>query len=424
MVEAASPARPAAATHHRRADCRLCGGRELRLVLSLTPTPPANAFVPASALGQAQPVFPLDVFLCMTCGHVQLLDVVDPRLLFENYVYVSSTSPTFVRHFEAYAQAVNDRFRPSRQAFVVDVGSNDGTLLKAFKNKDFRVLGVDPARDIAARATAEGIETWPEFFTVDLARRIRSERGPATIVTANNVFAHADDLAEIATGVRLLLAPDGVFVFEVSYLVDVYEKTLFDTIYHEHLAYHAVKPLRRFFAKHGMELFAVERVASHGGSLRGFAKLGGGPWPADGSVEALVALEDRLGLDRVETLAGFAARIDRLKQELRSLLASLKAEGKRIAGFGAPAKATTLMYHFGLGPDVVDFIVDDSPWKQGLFSPGLHIPVVAAEAIYRRRPDYLVVLAWNFAASIMEKHSRYAGEGGHFIIPLPKVEIH
>lgn len=409
----------------RREDCRLCGSRDVALAFALKPTPPANAFVPASPPPAPQRTFPLDVFFCRSCGHVQLLDVVDPRALFEHYVYVSGTSPSFVRHFDDYAAAVVRRTGAGAGGLVVDIGSNDGTLLKAFKNHGLAVLGIDPAKEISARATAEGVETWIDFFSDALARRIRDERGPAAVVTANNVFAHADDLAGIAEGVAALLASDGIFVFEVSYLLDVYEKVLFDTIYHEHLAYHAVAPLIPFLRRHGLELFAVERVGSHGGSLRGYARRAESKrWPVEASVGDAITQEAKLGLDRLETFVGFAKRIDALKAELGRLLGDLKAKGKRIAGFGAPAKATTLMYHFGLGPDTIEFIVDDSPWKQGLLSPGLHIPVVSADAIYDRRPDYMVLLAWNFAEPIIQKHARYVAEGGHFIVPLPKLEVH
>jgi SAM-dependent methyltransferase len=418
-----NPAETGAPDCRRRPDCRLCGSRRLTRVLALTPTPPANAFVSAAELNKSQPRFPLDVFFCEDCGHVQLLDVVDPRVLFENYVYVSGTSPVFVRHFEDYARAVLERFRPAARSLVLDIGSNDGTLLGFFRDGGMKVLGIDPARAIAAAANARGIETWTDFFTLGLAARIRTERGPAAVVAANNVFAHVDDLAGVAEGIAALLAPDGVFVFEVSYLVDVYEKTLFDTVYHEHLAYHSVAPLVRFFAAHGLELFAAERVDSHGGSLRGFAQLQGGPRLTDGSVAALVALEKSLGLDRAATLAAFGRKIDAARESLRGLLLGLKQTGKRIAGFGAPAKATTLMYHFGLGPDVIEFIADDSPLKQGLFTPGLHVPVLAPEAIDLRRPDYLLILAWNFARPIMAKHARFAAAGGRFIVPLPTVEV-
>lgn len=409
---------------HRRTACRLCGGKKLALVLSLEPTPPANAFVAANILDRPQERFPLDVFFCEACAHVQLLDVVDPRLLFENYVYVSGTSPVFVKHFEDYAGAVVNRFSLAKDDLVVDIGSNDGTLLTVFKRLGMTVLGIDPARDIARAATERGIETIADFFTPALARDIQSRHGFAAVVTANNVFAHADDLSGIIGGVRALLRPDGAFVFEVSYLVDVFENTLFDTIYHEHVAYHSVKPLKRFFADNGMELIAAQRVDSHGGSLRGMAQLKGGPHQPDSSVEQLVALEEKLGLDRVETLQNFGRKINAVKEELSGILKRIKSEGKSVAGFGAPAKATTLMYHFGIGPETIDFIVDDSPLKQGLYSPGYHIPIVSSKAIYERKPDYLVVLAWNFARSIMEKHSAFREAGGHFIVPLPKIEVH
>lgn len=407
----------------RRTSCRLCGSGALERVLSLTPTPPANAFAPKSELNVAQPVFPLDVFFCSTCGHVQLLDIVDPNVLFENYVYVSGTSPVFVKHFEDYAADMIGRFGPATGAFIVDIGSNDGTLLGFFKRAGMNVLGVDPARVIAEDATRRGIETWAGFFSPDMAARICAERGPATIVTANNVFAHIDDLGAVLAGVRSLLAADGVFAFEVSYLGDVVEKTLFDTIYHEHLSYHSVKPLVRFFAANGMELIEALRVSSHGGSLRGIAQLKGGPRKVGASVAEMLAYEARVGLDRAETLVKFGHDIEAIRVELSHLLRGLKTQGKSIAGFGAPAKATTLMYHFDIGSEIVDFVVDDSPLKQGLFTPGLHIPVVPASEIAIRRPDYLVVLAWNFASAIIAKNSAFRDNGGHFIVPLPRVEV-
>jgi SAM-dependent methyltransferase len=375
-------------------------------------------------LKKPQQVFPLDVFFCENCAHVQLLDVVDPRVLFENYVYVSGTSPAFVAHFENYANDLLGRFKPAAGSLVVDIGSNDGTLLRFFQKAGMNVLGIDPAKNIAENATRSGVETLPQFFTTALAKEISATRGTAKIITGNNVFAHIDDLKGVVDGVRTLLAPDGVFAFEVSYLLDVYENTLFDTIYHEHLDYHSVKPLVQFFHANGMELIEAIRVPSHGGSLRGIAKKAGGPHPAGASVQQCVDLEAKLGLHKAETFVQFGRNIDALKNELGKLLRRLKAEGKSIAGFGAPAKATTLMYHFGIGPDLIDFIIDDSPLKQGLFSPGLHIPVLPAAAIAERKPDYLVLLAWNFAGPIMQKNEAYKKQGGRFIVPIPKVEVH
>ena len=390
-------------------------------MFSLTPTPPANAFVTADQLDQTQPVYPLNLFFCEECSHLQLLDVVDPAELFRNYVYVSGTSASFVKHFEDYAKICIDRFALSDGSLVVDIGSNDGTLLKIFKQKGLEILGIDPARSIAEAATAGGIETWPEFFDQNVADQIKQEKGPASLITANNVFAHADDLSGIASNIRSLLTPDGVFVFEVSYLGDVFEQTLFDTIYHEHVAYHSVIPLVKFFETNSMEFFAADRIDSHGGSLRGMVQLSGGPLRADGSVAELIKYEKKLKLDKAATWTGYANKIDALRKELVDLVTGLKKAGKSIAGFGAPAKATTLMYHFDIGPNIIDFIADDSPLKQGLFSPGFHIPVLAGDAIYEKAPDYVVLLAWNFAPQIMANHQKYLDGGGHFIVPLPNV---
>ena len=409
---------------HRRTTCRLCGGQHLSEVLSLEPTPPANAFVSEDQLSEPQPTFPLDVFFCEDCHHVQLLDVVDPAVLFENYVYVSGTSPLFVKHFEDYAAFVIDTYAPPPGSLVFDIGSNDGTLLKAFKRAGHKALGVDPAKDIAAAATVGGIDTITGFFSVAMAETIRSEHGPAGVVTANNVFAHIDDLGGVLDGVHTLLDDDGVFVFEVSYLVDVFEHTLFDTIYHEHLAYHTVAPLVAFMAAHGMELIGASRVSSHGGSLRAVAQKAGGGRTVSRSVSELIDLEKKMGLDKAETYRDFGLRIDVLKAELSTLLREKKAAGRTIAAFGAPAKATTLMYHFGIGADLIDFIVDDSPLKQGLYSPGMHIPVVPSSMIDQRKPDDIVILAWNFAVPIMQKNRDFTESGGQFIIPLPSLETH
>ena len=306
---------------------------------------------------------------------------------------------------------------------MVDIGSNDGTLLRFFKEGGRRILGVDPAREITDQARASGIPTIVEFFTPALAARIRDEHGPASVITSNNVIAHIDDLAAVMHGISHLLAPDGVFVFEVSYLADVVEKTLFDTIYHEHLDYHSVGPLVGFFSRCGLELIEAERVDTHGGSLRGVVQRKGGPRAVGSSVARALAQEKALELDRPATFRDFAAHIETLKAELIGLLKKLKAEGKRIAGFGAPAKTTTLMYHFGFEPGMIDFIVDDSPLKQGHFTPGMHIPVVPTQQLYERRPDYAVILAWNFAEPIMAKHAAFREGGGRFIIPLPKVHV-
>ena len=392
-------------------------------VLTLTPTPPANAFVPANQVGQAQPVYPLEVHFCETCFHSQLLDVVSPEELFSEYVYVSGTSAVFRDHFARYASVVAQRYPLAAQELVVDIGSNDGTLLHCFQARGCRVLGVDPAREIAQQATQGGVETINGFFTPTLAETIREQHGAAALVTANNVFAHIDDLAAVAEGVRALLAPGGVFVFEVSYLVDVLEKTLFDTIYHEHLSYHSVGPLARFFEANGMELIGADRVDSHGGSLRGFAQLKGGPNAVAQSVNDRLAEEKELGLNRPEALLRFGDRITVVRDTVMGLLDDLRGRGAKVAGYGAPAKATTLLYHFGIGPETLEYIVDDSPLKQGLYTPGLHIPVLPATALETQPVDCLFILAWNFADSIMENLNPFRAAGGQFLVPLPEPTI-
>ena len=407
----------------RRVECRLCGGRELTRVLALPPTPPANAFVSEVDVAREQPCYPLDVYFCESCAHLQLLDIVEPEILFRDYVYVSGTSPTFVRHFQAYAEDCVARFTPEKGALAIDIGSNDGTLLKFFKLAGMNVLGIDPARQIAGEATARGLETWPEFLDTDVTQRILDRKGRAALITANNVFAHVDNLAALTDCIRDLLAPDGVFIFEVSYAADVYEGVLFDTIYHEHLDYHTVEPLASFFARHDLELFSVRRVSSHGGSLRAYVQHVGGPQLKDGSVTALIADERSKGFNASSTWLGFADRVDRVGKELTALLLDLKARGARIAGYGAPAKATTLMYRFDLGRAVIDYIVDDSPLKQNLFTPGRHVPVVSSAHISKVPPDYMVILAWNFADAIVTNNRAYLESGGKFIVPLPELKV-
>jgi SAM-dependent methyltransferase len=412
-----------AAQATQRNTCRLCGSTELVPILHLTPTPPANAFVTEAQLSVPQAAFPLDLHFCARCTHVQLLTVVDPQVLFGDYVYLSGTSPVFVAHFERYAKDMARRLKLARNDLAVDIGSNDGTLLGFLQKAGCRVLGIDPARAIAEAATRAGIETLTGFFGRPVAERILREKGQARLVTANNVFAHIDDPDAVLEGIRLVMAPDGLFAFEVSYLVDVYEKTLFDTIYHEHLDYHSLAPLIPYLARNGLEVVDAMRIDTHGGSIRVIAQHQGGPHTVTRAVGDILALEASLTFERPETFVAFGARIDSLRDQTAEMLSFLRKQGHQIAGYGAPAKATTLCHHFGFGRETIDYIVDDSPMKQGLFTPGLHIPVRSPEEIYRDGPDYLLLLAWNFADSIMTRHERYRAQGGHFITPLPALRV-
>ena len=388
----------------------------------MTSTPLGDADVPESQRSQPQACFPLDLHQCTACGHVQLLDVIDPEMLFAQYSYFSGRSPGMVEHFREYAERVMLRMGAHESPLVVEIGSNDGCFLSFFQQAGWRVLGIDPAANIASAANASGMETWPEFFGPLAADRIRRGRGSAHVVAANNVFAHTDDLAGMAQSVRRLLADDGLFVFEVSYLLDVIDHMLLGTVFHEHLCYHSVKPLAAFLRRHGLELIDVERVSIQGGSLICTAQCVGGSRPVSPAVAELISLEDRRGLHDPATLRAFSARIEAVREDVRNLLAELCAAGKRIAGFGAARAGTLLIYHFGLG-GILEFIADDSPGKQNLYSPGYHIPVLPTAAVYQRRPDYLFILAWVHSQTIIRNHRRYLDEGGRFITCFPHMQV-
>lgn len=285
-----------------------------------------------------------------------------------------------------------------------------------------RVLGIDPARKLAEQATQAGVETWPAYFSTDLARKILKEYGPAAIVTVNNVFANVDDIVDMVEGIRELLSPDGLLVFETFYLVDLVENLAFDFIFHEHLSCYSVKPLQAFFQTHGMQLVDVQRVPTKGGSIRGFVRHGTTQVKAPLNVAELICRENELGIHTQEAFKGLSRKIDSTKNQLLNLLQGIQGEGKTVAGYGASAATTTLLYQFDLG-DKLSFIADDNPVRQDLFSPGLHIPVKPAQAIYDGGVDYVLILAWRHGQAIMSKHPEFLARGGHFIVPLPEVEV-
>ena len=405
-----------------RDTCRLCGGASFELVLPILPSAIGDAFVSASELDQPQGVYPLDTYLCLDCGHLQNLDIVDPEILFRNYTYRTSSSLGLVEHFRRYADAVVDGLGLVTGSLVVEMGGNDGSLLQAFKRRGMRVLGVDPARSIAERATAEGVPTLPEFFGAALAVRIRSEHGAAALFCANNVFAHIDDMANIVGGIARLLAPNGVFCFEVSYLPDMIDNMVYDTIYHEHVSHHALIPLEAFFNRHGLTLFDVERLPTKGGSIRGFAQLKStGTRPRSPRLQAMLAEEQRRGITQPEIFRAFFQAIEQRKRLLLAQVDAAIAAGQSIAAYGASTTTTTLMYHLELGSRIA-FIVDDNPIKQGAYSPGWHIPVLPSSELYVRKPDLVVILSWMYRQPIVARHQRFLDEGGRFVMPLPDVE--
>ncbi len=403
--------------------CRVCSNKKMVKVLSLGKSPLANSFLRPKELKLHEDFFPLELKLCKKCGLVQLADIVNPDLMFRNYLYVSSTSRSFVEHFERFAQEINNRFHLGRNNLIVDIGSNDGILLKPLKKLGVKTLGVDPAKNVAEIASKAGIETIVDFFNEKVAHRILREYGKAKIITAANVFAHTNNWDEFVKSAKILLSKDGVLIIEAPYLLDFIKKNLFDTVYHEHLSYMAVRPLIKFFKKHKMPIFDVQKVSSHGGSIRVFIKNSKGPYKLESSVYDFVKKEKSNGLALTATYKKFSKKIENNKQKLIKLLKSLKKNGRTIIGFGAPAKGNTLLNYFGIGPELIDYIVDDSKLKQGLYTPGTHIRINPPNKLKGHDADYILILAWNFADKIIEKYSYLRKEGVKFIIPVPTPRI-
>jgi len=402
--------------------CRACKKHSFTKILDFGVSPPANAFLTKVQLSRKESFFPLRVYICNSCHLVQLKDVVSPKLLFKKYVYVSSTSEVFINHFKKLAHQLTKKFKLNKKSLVIDIGSNDGIFLKPFMTKKIKVLGIEPAINIANMANGAGIETISRFFSLSLAKQIRKKYGPASIITATNVFAHINDLDEVIEGVRIMLSPMGVFIIEAPYLIDFLRKNLFDTVYHEHLSYFSVFPLKILFERFKMKIFHVEKTYTHGGSLRIFATVSS-HIKRSSSVYKYLALEKKYKLNSLHTYKKFANRVEKNKQKLLTLLQTLKSQNKTIIGFGAPAKGNTLLNYFGITNKTLKYIVDDNHLKQGLYTPGTHIPIHSIQKLYEDKPDYILLLAWNFADSIMKKLQKYRNAGGKFIIPVPTPEI-
>lgn len=407
---------------HRRNTCRGCDGNELDLFFSLAPTPIGDAYVTADKLNVSQPSYPIDLYMCGRCGLAQLTDVIDPDVLYGDYIYVTSSSTGLSEHFQGYADSVTNRCKLAPGSLVVDLGSNDGTLLRCFQKRGMTVVGVEPASHIAAHATSLGVPSISKYFVPSLAAEIVSRHGHARLITANNVFANIDDLMSWVRAIDILLSADGIFVFESYYLGDLLENTVFDFIYHEHLSSFSVRPMQALFQRVGLKLIAVERVTTKGGSLRYFVQRGNGPLSDDGTVASMLAFEDRIGLYRKETFVAYAEKIQGLKAQALDFFVAAKRDGKSIAGFGASITCTTLIYHFDIGK-YIDYLVDDNPAKQERFSPGIHLPVLPSSVLGERKPDYVIILAWRFADIIIKKNHDYLENGGEFLIPVPEFKI-
>jgi SAM-dependent methyltransferase len=405
-----------------RNECRICDSQNTETVLSFGSSPVADQYVAKSELGVAQSVYPLDVALCGTCGLVYLKEVVSPDILYGKYLYETKSSPKLDEHFEKYAASVIQALSLKQGALVVDVGSNDGTLLRAFQKKGMRIFGIDPATDVAKRATEQGIETLPRYFSQSLAKELRSERGGADLIVANNVMANIDNLHDFGQGVGTLLSDNGVFIFETGYLMGTLEKMVFDNVYHEHYSYFSVKPLKSLFDRLGLELFDVEVVHSKGGSLRGKVQRKEGGRPVSPSVENQIAYEESKGAYTPATYIAYTAKLNLLKDQTKILLADLKAKGERVVGYGASASVTTVLYAFQIA-DKLDFLVDDNPIKQNRYSPGYHLPIYPSSYLDEKDVRHVVILPWRFADPIISKHERFKANGGKFIVPIPELSV-
>lgn len=396
--------------------CRVCGSPELVSILDLGQVPLANSFR-APDDSTIEPLFDLGIQWCGSCAIVQLTSLVDPETLFRHYLYTPSASATWIAHCEELASWMWERSGKNRDAFVVEPASNDGALLKKVRLLMPRILGVEPARNIAELALADGIPTLPEFFGVSTARQIRKEHGPADIVVGTNVLAHVPNIVDFLVGARELLNDDGIVVIEAPYLPDLVDRVAFDTIYHEHVSYLSVTALDRIYRLAGLNLTSVERTPVHGGSIRFTGGLSDVLF--DASVRTFLHTEAEMGYADGTALTGFAARVDDTREQLREVVSELRASGLRIAGYGATAKGNTLLTTSGLDSRDIEYIVDKNPMKVGLVAPGTAIPIVGVEYLNQHPVDVLLILAWNLSDEIIQQQQAHRQRGGRFLIPLP-----
>lgn len=404
--------------------CRACGEKLRDLVVDLGMSPLCESYVRPEQLNAMERFYPLRVYVCRACWLVQLEQYVSAEEIFTEYAYFSSYSDSWVEHARRYAQGMTARFSLGAGSRVVELASNDGYLLQWFVKAGIPALGIEPAANVAAAAEKRGVKTLVRFFGAALARELAAQGHRADLLLGNNVLAQVPDLNDFVAGMSLLLAPHGVITLEFPHVQRLIDENQFDTIYHEHFSYFSLLTTRRVLARHGLTVFDVEELPTHGGSLRVYARHASDEsHPVEPAVGALLAREEAFGLAGLERYRAFSAQVEETKRALLNLLIGLKRQGKRIAGYGAPGKGNTLLNYCGIRTDFLDFTVDRSTYKQGLFLPGTHIPILAPDEIARRRPDYLVVLPWNFRDEIMAQMAGIKEWGGRFVIPIPEARI-
>jgi len=403
--------------------CRMCRSENLYRFLDLGFMPPADEFLRKEQLGYPRTYYPLDVMMCRSCGLAQLGYVVSPEILYRHdYPYEASTTRTGRDHFARFAAETVARFGLGTRDLVIDVGSNVGVLLGNFKANGARILGIDPAANIVRIAEKNGIPTVNELFSADIATRIRNEHGKASVVTASNCFAHVNDLVDFVKALDILLTPDGVFIVEAPHFQTLVENLEYDTIYHEHLSYLSLKPMIPFFRNYGFEVFDVEKQNIHGGSFRVFVGRPG-KHKIESRVSRVLQEETKSKLHSEKVLQKFAANVATNRAELLWLLRDLKHKGKSIVAVSAPAKGMTLLNYCKIGSETLDFVTEKSALKIDRFTPGSHIPVLPDSELLKRKPDYALLLAWNFAPEIMANLKEYVQQGGRFIIPIPSPRV-
>lgn len=402
-----------------RTTCRLCGDSDLWLFLDMGYMPLAGNFLKKEQIGSAA-YFPLRVYCCRSCTAVQLLDIISFDEIFRDYRYLSSVSLS--QHFQRYAEELDKDFL-KKDDFIVEIGSNDGVLLQPLKNLGMRVLGIDPAENVAKLAQAKGLETHTDFFTKEKAKEIVSQYGQADAILANNVLAHIDDMQTVGEGITTLLARDGVLVFEVHYLLDLLKDLQYDFFYPgEHITYYSLISIIRFYEQFDMEVFDVKKIATHGGSIRVFVRKKEGKYrPQTKRLQQLLAAEELFGLTEINTFDKFKKRVFAHRKQLQKFLSSLLGEKKRLVGYGAAGRGNTLLNFCGIDKSMLEYIVDESPERYGRFTPGTHIPIVPPEFFRNDYPEYALILAWNYREMIIKKEKEYQAKGGKFIIPLPKI---